>query len=164
MMKMSAELERLMIEQVRNEIWSGYVYLGMSSAMGARSFTGSSKWLKKQAQEEVEHGMKFYDYLTSRGATIQLLPIGEATTDYDSPLSAFSAALEHERKVTEMIHKMYDLAVEKKDYESQQFLDWFISEQVEEEEHAQYFVDRFTIAGDNISAILQIDTEAGARE
>lgn len=163
-MKMSAELERLMIEQIRNEIESGYLYLGMSSAMGAKSFTGSAKWLKKQAQEEVEHGMKFYDYLTSRGSTIQLLPIGEATTDYDSPLGAFSAALAHEKKVTGMIHNMYDLAVQEKDYESQQFLDWFISEQVEEEEQTQYFVDRFTIAGNDISAILQIDTEAGARE
>ncbi len=164
MMKMSAELERLMIEQVRNEIWSGYVYLGMSSAMGAMSFSGSAKWLRKQAREEVEHGMKFYDYLASRGSKVQLLPISEVSTNYDSPLSVFSAALEHERKVTDMIHKMYDLAVQEMDYESQQMLNWFISEQVEEEEQTQYFVDRFTIAGNDISAILQIDTEAGARE
>ena len=163
-MKMSAELERLMIEQIRNEIESGYLYLGMSAAMGAKSFTGSSKWLRKQAQEEVEHGMKFYDYLTSRGSRIQLLPINEATTDYDCPLSAFSAALAHEKKVTGMIHRMYDLAVQEKDYESQQFLDWFISEQVEEEDQTQYFVDRFAIAGNDIGAILQIDAEAGARE
>ncbi|MDR2738189.1 MAG: ferritin [Puniceicoccales bacterium] len=160
-MKMSDELERLMVEQIRNEIESAYIYLGMSSAMETSSLPGTKKWMRMQAKEEIEHGMKFYDYLHSRGANVRLLPIGQVPTTYDSPLSAFEAALTHEKEVTAMIHKMYDVAVAQKDYESQNMLNWFITEQVEEEEQTKYFCDRFRFAGKDPCAILQIDREAG---
>jgi ferritin len=159
-MKITKELEKLMIEQIRNEFESAYLYLGMSSAMGNLAFPGCEKWMREQAKEELEHAMKLYDYLHSRGTRIELLPIDRAPTGYDSPLSAFEAALAHEREITTMIHKMYDFAVAQKDYESQNELDWFIAEQIEEEQQTQYFVDRFTFVGNDRCAILQIDKEA----
>lgn len=157
---MPKDLEKLMIEQLRNELGSAYIYLGMSSAMESMSFMGISKWMRRQAKEEVEHGMKFYDYLISRGSKVELLPIDQAITDYKSPLNAFEVALHHEKSITGFIHKMYDLAVLLKDYESQHMLNWFIAEQIEEESQAQHFVDRLKFAGDNACAVLRIDKEA----
>ncbi|MDR2603525.1 MAG: ferritin [Puniceicoccales bacterium] len=160
-MKLSKDLEKLIIEQIRNEFESAYIYLGMSAAMGSMSFVGIAEWMRRQAKEEIEHGMKFYDYLVSRGVKVELLPISQASTDYKTPLNAFEVALNHERKVTGLIHKMYDLAVSLKDYESQNMLNWFIMEQIEEENQTQYFVDRLKFAGDDACAILRIDREAG---
>jgi ferritin len=162
-MKMSNDLGKLMVKQVRNEIESAYIYLGMSSAMAVLSLPGSEKWMRAQAKEELEHAMKFYDYLHSRGATVELLSIKQASTSYDSPLSAFEFAFSHEKEVTSAIHEMYDLAVTLKDYESQNMLDWFIAEQIEEQQQTQYFVDRFKFARKDPCAILQIDREAGKR-
>lgn len=162
-MSISKDLEKLMIEQIRNEIESGYIYLGMAVAMSDLSFSGCAKWMRKQAKEEVEHGMKFFDFLESRGTKIDLLPIAQASTSYKSPIEAFEAALKHEKKITASIHKMYDLAVKDKDYESQNMLNWFINEQIEEEEQTQYMLNRLKLAEKNICATLQIDKEAGAR-
>ncbi|MDR1890857.1 MAG: ferritin [Puniceicoccales bacterium] len=163
-MKMSKDLEKLIIEQIRNELESAYIYLGMSAAMESMAFSGIAKWMRRQAKEEVEHGMKFYDYLVSRGSKVELLPIAQAATDYKSPLNAFEVALNHEKKVTGLIHKMYDLAVSLKDYESQNMLNWFVTEQIEEEGQTQHFVDRLKFAGDDACAVLRIDKEAGKVE
>jgi ferritin len=160
-MKMSKDLEKLIIEQLRNEFESAYIYLGMAAAMESLSFVGIARWMRRQAKEEIEHGMKFYDYSVSRGVKVELLPIAQASTDYKSPLNAFEVALNHERKVTGLIHKIYDLAVSLKDYESQNMLNWFITEQIEEESQTQHFVDRLKFAGDDACAVLRIDREAG---
>jgi ferritin len=163
-MKLPKDLEKLMIEQMRNEFESAYVYLGMSSAMARLSFSGTAKWMRSHAKEEVEHATKFYDYLLLRGSRIELSPIGQVSTDYESPLKAFETALANEKKVTATIHKIYDLAVSTKDYEAQNMLDWFIGEQVEEEDQTQYFTDRFSMAKGHVEAILHIDGEAGKKE
>ncbi|MDR2776957.1 MAG: ferritin [Puniceicoccales bacterium] len=160
-MKISKDLEKLMVEQIRNELESAYIYLGMAAAVGSMSFVGIAEWMRRQAKEEIEHGMKFYDYLVSRGVKVELLPIAQASTDYKSPLNAFEVALNHEKKVTGLIHKMYDLAVSLKDYESQNMLNWFVTEQIEEESQTQHFVDRLKFAGNDASAVLRIDREAG---
>ena len=153
-----------MNEQIKHELHAAYLYLGMAVSMEAKAFHGMDTWMRAQWKEEIEHGMRFLTYLGERGASIELLPIEEVSTQYSTPIEAFKAALEHEKKVTQKIHDMYDLAVSEKDYESQQMLDWFIKEQIEEEQQTQYFVDRLTLAGKDNAAILLIDKEAGERK
>ena len=163
-MKLSKKLEKLMNEQISHELHAAYLYLGISVAMGAKAFHGTETWMYAQWKEEIEHSMRFLNYLGERGAAVELLPVEGVSTQYGSPAEAFKAALEHEKKITQKIHDMYDLAVSEKDYESQQMLDWFIKEQIEEEEQTQYFVDRLALAGKDNTAILLIDKEAGERK
>ena len=163
-MKISSELEELMVEQGRNELEAAYVYFGIALAMENIGFCGIAKWMRAQTKEELEHAERFYNYLLSRGSKPELLAIPQVSTEYDSPLHAFQKAIEHEQKITLLIHKLYDKAVELKDYESQNMLNWFINEQIEEESQVQAFLDRLAIAGNDSTALLQIDHEAGKRK
>ena len=163
-MKMSTELENLMIEQGQHELEAAYVYFGIAVAMEDKGFCGIGEWMREQAKEELEHAEKFYNYLLSRGSKPRLLAIPQVSTDYETPLQAFETALEHEQKITGLIHKLYDKAVELKDYESQNMLNWFIKEQIEEEGQVQCFLDRLAIVGNHPGGLLHIDEEAGKRK
>ncbi len=162
-MKMSKSLEELFNDQIRNEYESAYIYLGMSIYFMNTPFAGFAKWMGLQAKEEITHGDKLLAHLVERSGEIKLLPIDAQKVKYSSPLEAFQVALEHEKKVTNWIHDMYHQAVSDRDYAAQILLDWFINEQVEEEEQTQYFVDRLILAGDNNSTLLFLDKEAGQR-
>jgi ferritin len=107
--------------------------------------------------------MKFWDHIYSRGGKVELLAIDKPRSEFHSPLDAFEAALHAEKANTEEIHKLYELAVGEKDYPAQVFLNWFIQEQVEEEDSAQKLVDRLKQIGDSTSALLMLDRELGQR-
>jgi ferritin len=150
-------------EQIRNELYSGYVYLAMSAHFEEQNLTGFANWMRLQAQEELAHGMRLFDYLLDRGGRVVLEGIEQPPTDWGTPLQIFEHALEHERRVTGMIDALYDLAREKRDNATQVALQWFITEQVEEEASADAAVDQLRRAGDNAAALLMLDQKFGAR-
>jgi ferritin len=120
--------------------------------------------MRMQAEEEVSHAMKFYQFIHERGGRVVLQAIDQPPVEFQSPLNAFEQTLEHEQKVTAMIHDLYTLAAQEKDYASQAFLQWFVTEQVEEEDSATQIVETLKMIGDKGHALLMLDRELGRRE
>jgi ferritin len=154
----------LFLEQIRNELESGYKYLGMAAYFESTPYKGFAKWMRKQAKEETEHAMKFFDYVNNRGNCVELFPIVSMPTRYTSPLEVFQETLAHEQQVTHLIHEMYRVALEVKDFAAQILLQWYITEQVEEEKQAQDILDQIEAVGDNIATLMKIDSKVGKRE
>jgi ferritin len=160
---MDEALQDAVNEQIRNELYSGYVYLAMAAHFEERALSGFAHWMRLQAREELGHGMRLFDYLLDRGGHVVLEAIDQPPTEWGTPLEIFRHALEHERKVTGMIDALYDLARDKQDNATQVALQWFITEQVEEEASAEQAVDQLRMAGDNAAALLMLDQKFGAR-
>ena len=150
-------------DQIRKELHSAYVYLAMSAHFESESFEGFAHWMRLQAQEELAHAMRLYDYLLRRGAVVELQAVDAPPGEFGDPLSVFQAALEHERFITASIHECYKHARVHSDVATQRELDWFVIEQVEEEENAGRAVDLLTKAGDNDAVLLMLDREFGSR-
>jgi len=119
--------------------------------------------MRLQGQEEVSHALKFFDFVHDRGGRVTLQAIDQPPTDFQSPLEVWQQALEHERKVTAMIEQLYVLAVKEKDYATQNLLQWFVDEQVEEEKNASVVVEQLKMIGDNAPAVLMLDKQLGER-
>jgi len=149
--------------QINAEIYSAYLYQAMSAQMAHDGLGGIANWLALQCQEELTHAQRFYNYLVSQSARVALKAIDEPPAEFDGPLAIFEAVLEHEKKVTSLIHALADLAVDEKDHATQIMLQWFVTEQVEEEEHAAEILDKLRIAGDQGGGLFMIDKELGAR-
>ncbi len=160
---MKPEIQDAINDQIRMELSSGYVYLAMSAQFEAETFDGFAHWMRLQAQEELAHAMRLFDYLNRRGGRVALQAIPQPPPSFDSPLEAFKNALDHEKAVTASIHRLFMLAVELGDVATQRELDWFVTEQVEEEDNAGRAVDMLTRAGNDSTAILFLDREFGAR-
>ena len=149
--------------QIGHEFKAGYLYLAMSAHFDRVSLVGFASWMREQAQEELEHAMKLFDFMNHRGAKVELPGVDAPPTDFGSPLEIFEEALEHEEKVTRLIHELYDLCLDEHDHATQLELNWFITEQVEEEASIGTIVDQLRMAGENEAAILMLDRELGAR-
>jgi ferritin len=150
-------------EQINEELYSSYIYLAMVAHFEELNFPGFANWMRQQAQEEVAHAMRLFTHLTRRGGRVVLKAIGEPPADFGSPLEAFQAALAHEQHITGTIHALYEVALAEKDYPAQLELQWFIDEQVEEEETAGGVVEALKMAGDNQGALLMLDRELAGR-
>ena len=149
--------------QIGQELNAAYFYLAMSAHFDLKSLPGFSRWMRVQAQEELGHAVRLFDFMNRRGAAAQLGAVEAPRSDFGTPLSVFEAALGHEREVTKLIHHLYDLAVEKHDHATQLELQWFITEQVEEEKLVDTVVDQVRMAGENEAAILMLDRALGTR-
>ncbi len=160
----SEALQNAMNEQIKNELYSAYLYLAMSAHFEAGSLPGFAKWTRMQANEEREHAMKFYDFIVDRGGRVDLRAIEAPPKYFGSPLEVFKMVLEHEHKVTGMIHKLYEMALKESDYPSQVMLHWFIDEQVEEEKNAGMIVDQLQMVEDHQTALINLDHHVGKRE
>lgn len=160
---MDSELENALNEQTRREFYAAYLYLAMSAAMAEQNFDGFSAWLRAQAQEEVGHAMRFLDHVLDRGGKVDLRMIESPGNEFGAPVDVFRAALEHERSVTAAIHHLYDIAEAKHDRAAMTMLQWFITEQVEEEKSAETVVARLERAADNAAALLVLDREMATR-
>jgi ferritin len=163
-MVIEKKLLDLFQEQIRNELESAYKYLGMAAYFESTPHTGFAQWMRRQAREEMEHAMKLFDHVNDRGNHVELLPLAVMPTHYPSPLEAFRETLKHEQWVTHLIHEMYGVAIEIKDFAAQVLLQWYVSEQVEEEKQVRDILSQIEIAGDNIAALMKIDSKAGKRE
>lgn len=150
-------------EQIKHELYAAYLYLSMMNHFEAESLGGFAHWMRLQAREELGHAMKLVDFLNDRGATVELQAIDRPPQSFESPLAVMRAALEHEREVTREIESIYDTALEERDYPAQVMLQWFVTEQVEEEKSALDIVDRLELAGDSGGALLVLDERLARR-
>ena len=150
-------------QQISNELFSAYTYLSMSAYFEDFGLKGCARWMRMQSNEEIQHMRKQYDYVFDRGGAVILDAIKKPSSNWKSPISVFEAALKQELGVTKDIHKLMDLAVKEKDYKTQNFLQWFISEQVEEVASIQDIITRLTIAGKNNAALIMLDKQLGER-
>lgn len=160
---MKSEVRDAISEQIKHEFYSSYLYLSMAGSFEVANLPGFAHWMRKQSEEEREHAMKFFDFLLDRGEQVQLRGIDQPPYAFRSPLDAFEQALEHEKEITSRIHGLYDLSVQENDYPAQVFLNWFVTEQVEEEKAATEIVERLRMAGEDNAAILLLDKETGER-
>lgn len=160
---LSKQIENALNEQINAELWSAYLYLSMSMDFQAKGFVGIANWYFVQFQEEQDHARIFMNYINSRDGKVVLAPIAGVKAEWNNPLDAFNDTLEHEKKVTGLINNLNRLAVEENDYATQQALQWFISEQVEEEDNARGYIDALKKIGDNGYGIYMFDKELAAR-
>jgi ferritin len=160
---MNAAVQDAFNEQIKNELFSGYLYLSMSAHFDNENLPGFAKWMRLQAQEELAHAMRLFDYLLRRGGQVELQGIDAPPTEFGTPLSIFESVLEHERAVTGMIHALFELSGKEGDWAAQQELQWFIAEQVEEEDSASTARDQVRMAGDDQAALLMLDQQLGSR-
>lgn len=151
-------------DQIQHELASAYIYLSMSAYFQAENLPGFSQWMKLQFDEEMIHAFKFYDFILTRGERVALQAIEAPAAEYESPLNAFEQALAHEQKITGDIHKLYKLALEENDYPSLSFLQWFIDEQVEEEENVGSVVNDLKRVKGSDQGLLILDRELGQRQ
>ena len=157
------KVQKAMNDQIHHELESAYIYLSMAAYFESENFPGFAHWMKMQFEEEMLHTFRFYDYIHSRGAKVTLQTIEAPPKDYKSPLAAFEKSLAHEQKITADIHNLYSLAIEDKDYPSLSFLQWFIDEQVEEEEHVSGVVEDIKRVSGSDQGLLMLDRELGQR-
>ena len=149
--------------QIAHEFYVSYLYLAMSAYFETINLPGFARWMRAQSEEEREHAMKFFDYLNDRGGSVELGAIAQPPGEFQSPLDLFQQALEHERKVTGLIHRLYELALKESDYATQAHLQWFITEQVEEEKNASQVIEQIKMTGGQPGALFLLDRELGAR-
>ncbi|MDU2064199.1 MAG: ferritin [Sporomusaceae bacterium] len=150
-------------KQIQKEFYSAYLYLAMSAYSEEKNLKGFAHWLKVQYEEERAHALKLMDYLSERGGKVLLEALEAPEHDFGSPVETFEAVVKHEQSITESINKLYEVALKEKDYAAQIFLQWYITEQVEEEASATAVLERLKTVGDKGSAILYIDKELGKR-
>jgi ferritin len=163
-MNIGAKMQDAINEQINIEFMSSYTYLSMSAWCERASFAGSAAWMRYQSQEEKNHAMKLYEFLADRDAKIELRPIPAPPVDFTSLRDVFEQALKNEEDVSLSINKLYELALEEKAYATAAELQWFLTEQVEEEKTARLIVRKFDLIGNDGPALLDLDRELGARQ
>lgn len=161
---MDKKLQDAFNEQLKNELYSSYLYLSMAAYFDSLNLGGFSHWMKVQAKEETEHAMKFFDFLNDRSARVILQAIPKPPITFSSPKDVFSKTLEHEKKVTSLINKLCALSDKLNDTTTSVFLQWFIKEQVEEEESASSILEKLKLIKAESPALVMLDTELGKRE
>jgi ferritin len=150
-------------EQINKEFFSSYLYLSMAAFFEDKNLMGFGHWMRLQANEERGHAMKFYNYILDAGGRVYLKAIDAPTTDWKSNLEVAEQVAEHEAKVTASIHDLYELALKEKDYAAQVMLQWFITEQVEEEKNAAELVAKLRLIEERGTAVLMLDHRLSKR-
>jgi len=158
------KMEASLNEQVKEELASAYLYLAMAAYFAAEGWGGMESWMRLQAQEEVGHAMRIFDHVLERGGRAKLLALPEPQESWTSPVAAFTAAYDHERYITEKIHGLVELAGKEKDYAARAMLQWFVTEQVEEEDQTRKAVEMLERVGDSGRGLFIADREFGRRE
>ena len=162
-MMLSEKMEKSLNDQINAEMYSAYLYLSMSAYFQSISLSGFAGWMRVQAQEEMVHAMKIYDFVNERCGRVILESIEGPQTEWDSPLAVFEAVYQHEQKVTGLINNLMELAQEVRDHATNIFLQWFVTEQVEEEDSANDVVQKIKLMGDARGGIFMLDRELGQR-
>jgi len=150
-------------KQINRELFSAYLYMSMAADLTIKGLPGFTNWMRIQAQEEMMHADKFYNYVLERNSRVILQPIEAPQHEWKSLLDIFEASLEHEKTVTKMLENILELARNEKDYATEILLQWYITEQVEEESSVTKIIDDLKLAGDAKSPIFMLDRELGQR-
>jgi len=157
------KMEGAFNEQVNAELYSAYLYLSMAAYFQSIDLPGFANWMRVQTQEEQLHAIKFYDYIISRDGRVALKQIMAPPSDWNSPLAVFEDVLKHEQKVTSLINNLVYLAREQKDNASEIFLQWFVNEQVEEEENDRAVIGQLKMIKDSPQALFLLDKDLAQR-
>lgn len=160
---MNKKVEEAINAQINAEMWSAYLYLSMAAQCHELGLSGMANWFEIQFKEEQDHAQIFYNYIISRGGRVVLKPIDAVETEWKDALAMYEKTLEHEKVVTGLINNLYAIAVEEKDYATQTMLQWFIDEQVEEEENARTLIDALKMINGNGYGLYMLDKELAAR-
>jgi ferritin len=156
-------VEAAINDQIAKEFFASHLYLSMVAWFEDKNLPGFAHWMRMQAEEERGHAMRLFNYLIEAGGRVRLMAIDAPAVDFESPLQVMQESLKHEQKVTASIRTMYELADKEKDYGTQLHLQWFITEQQEEEKNVGDVIARLEMAGDNKVALMFIDRELGSR-
>uniref|UniRef100_UPI0040576FFD ferritin n=1 Tax=Alistipes sp. TaxID=1872444 RepID=UPI0040576FFD len=162
-MKLSKKMQEALNAQVNAELWSAYLYLSMSMDAADKGYKGVSNWFYVQFQEEQAHARILMNHLLSRGARVELRPIEAVETEWPNILAMYHKTLEHEQHVTALIHSLYALASDERDFAAISMLSWFVDEQVEEEESARDLIDQFDAVDCDKMGLFMIDKELATR-
>ena len=157
------KIQKALNQQINAEFYSSYEYLAMSAYFESVNLSGFAQWMKLQSQEEYGHAMKIYDYMQQVDGKISLMKIDPPSGGWKSPLDVFKETYAHEQKVTKAIYALVELAMNEKDFATNNFLQWFVNEQVEEESTALKILERIKLIGDNKSALFLLDREMSQR-
>jgi len=160
---MDEKMVEALNSQLNAEMYSAYLYLSMGAYFEDLDLSGFANWMKVQAQEEMSHAMKIHDYIIQRGDRVLLTKIDAPQTEWNSPVNAFEHVYEHEQKVTGLINQLVNLALSLGDHATNNFLQWFVAEQVEEEESSSGVLKKVKMSNDSLSAMLMLDTELAQR-
>jgi ferritin len=160
----SEKMEKALNDQINEELYSAYLYLAMSAWFESQNLPGFASWMKVQMREENVHAMKFFEYIHERRGRAVLKAVKEPGQEWKSPLAAFEAALQHEQHITGCIGNLMNQALAEKDHATAGLLQWFVKEQVEEEEHASEIVARIAQVGDVAGHLFCLDHDLGKRE
>ena len=160
---LSTSLHKAINEQIKHELNSAYLYLSMSAYCDTLNLSGCAGWLRMQWQEEVGHAMKLFDMISSRGGRVTLQALDQPPSEFKSVHDIFERVLAHEKKVTGLINGLYGVAVKENDYAAQAQLQWFVTEQVEEEQTASTIVAQLEMIGDSGAALMMLDRQLGSR-
>jgi ferritin len=161
--QLSQKITDALNQQINDELSSAYAYLAMSAWADTQNLTGAAHWLRLQWEEELGHATKLIDYMAERDGRIVLSAIDQPQAQFTSLLQVFETVLQHETDVTAAIYRIYDLAVEEKDFAAQALLQWYVEEQVEEENSASEIISMLKLAGDSGSGLLMVDRQLAAR-
>ena len=162
-MAFSETVRRAMEAQIGHEFGAANTYLSMAGYFDAENLPGFADWMRSQSQEEMTHGMKFCEYLLDREVQPEIPAVPKPAHEFESVIHVFQLALEHEKGVTRQIYDIYELALAEKDYASQNLLQWFIDEQMEEEKTASGILERAKMVEGSRSELLMLDSELGTR-
>ena len=160
---LSKKMQDALNKHLNEEFYSSYLYLSMAAHFEEENMKGFANWFKIQSQEEYMHAMKFYAFIVQTGGQVILKEIGAPKTSWKSVMDAFKDTLAHENKITGLIHKLVDQSMQAKDYATNNFLQWFVTEQVEEVSTVEEIIHKLEMIGDNKGGLYMMDRELGAR-
>jgi ferritin len=159
----SEKMQKVLNDQVNAEFYSAYLYLSMAAFFESLNLAGFAHWMRVQTQEELAHGMIIFNHVNERGGRMRLASIPAPPTEWQTPQHVFEDAYAHEQKVTGLINALVDLAIKESDHATNAFLQWFVTEQVEEELNTSTIANQLKIAGNAPNALFMIDRELAAR-
>jgi ferritin len=160
---LNKKMAQALNEQINKEMFSAYLYMSMSSYSNKTGLKGFANWFMVQYHEEMFHAMKLFEYIQRQGEDVKLEAIKAPPTEFASQLDMFTQTLAHEQYITSSINDLMELAISKKDHATQIFLEWYITEQVEEEENDNDMIAQLKLIGDNVQGLLMLDRELMAR-
>lgn len=161
---LSEKMEKALNDQIREEMYSAYLYLAMAAWFESKNLKGFANWMTVQFSEEQKHARKFYGYIYDRNGVVKLQTLKEPPSSWDSPLAAFQDAYKHEQYITARINNLVEMAIDEKDRATQVFLDWFVNEQVEEEASTYEVAETLKMVGDKPQGLYIVNRELGQRK
>jgi len=156
---LSIKIEKELNDQINAEYWSAYFYLSMAAYFENKNLPGFANWMKVQYQEEISHVLKFFDYVNERGGRVLLKPIDAVKTEWKDEIEVFEDTLKHEQQVTGLINNLVNIALEEKDHATHNMLQWYVSEQVEEESNVDEILQQLKMLEGNKHGLLMLDRE-----